>query len=62
MQEKAEEEKNKIITNGIFIMFVELIISTILFAVAVKIFSIKYSILIVMFNFFKCINIFITNS
>ena len=45
---KSEEEKNKIITNGIFIMFVELIISTILFAVAVKIFSIKYSILIVM--------------
>lgn len=45
---KREEEKNKIITNGIFIMFVELIISTILFAVAVKIFSIKYSILIVM--------------
>ena len=43
---KSEEEKNKIITNGI--MFVELIISTILFAVAVKIFSIKYSILIVM--------------
>lgn len=45
---KSEEEKNKIITNGIFIMFVELIISTILFAVTVKIFSIKYSILIVM--------------
>lgn len=45
---KSEEEKNKIITNGIFIMFLELIISTILFAVAVKIFSIKYSILIVM--------------
>lgn len=45
---KSEEEKNKIITNGIFIMFVELIISTILFAIAVKIFSIKYSILIVM--------------
>lgn len=45
---KSEEEKNKIITNGIFIIFVELIISTILFAVAVKIFSIKYSILIVM--------------
>lgn len=45
---KSEEEKNKIITNGIFIMFVELIISTILFAVAVKIFSIKYIILIVM--------------
>ena len=45
---KSEEEKNKIITNGIFIVFVELIISTILFAVAVKIFSIKYSILIVM--------------
>ena len=45
---KSEEEKNKIITNCIFIMFVELIISTILFAVAVKIFSIKYSILIVM--------------
>lgn len=45
---KSEEEKNKIITNGIFIMFVELIISTILFAVAVKIFLIKYSILIVM--------------
>lgn len=45
---KSEEEKNKIITNGIFIVFVELIISTILFAIAVKIFSIKYSILIVM--------------
>ena len=45
---KSEEEKNKIITNGIFIVFVELIISTILFAIAVKIFLIKYSILIVM--------------
>lgn len=45
---KSEEEKNKIITNGIIIVFVELIISTILFAIAVKIFSIKYSILIVM--------------
>jgi len=45
---KSEEEKNKIITNGIFIVFVELIISTILFAIVVKIFSVKYSILIVM--------------
>lgn len=45
---KSEEEKNRIITNGIFIMFLELIISTILFVIAVKIFSIKYSILIVM--------------
>ena len=45
---KSEEEKNKIITNGIFIVFVELIISTILLAIVVKIFSVKYSILIVM--------------
>lgn len=43
-----EEEKNKIITNGIIIMLFELIVSIIVFAIVIKIFTIKYSILIIM--------------